>query len=122
MENAGENYSKRRASVLKSSYNSNAIDSATKRKGKCCAVLRFNLMVRCPQKCKKRCIKQNRRDIIQATKFRQLEKELHISYILKYLRVLKMLARENMSTKEWKRKYFKYSILQVSESEEDDDF
>ena len=46
---------------------------------------------------------------------------MHISYILKDLRVLKMLARESMSGENWRRAQIKYSVLNYDFSDDQDD-
>ena len=51
----------------------------------------------------------------------QFEKEIHVSYILKNLRVLKTIARRSMPNKEWHKFYSKNSQLRPNESSELDD-
>ena len=46
---------------------------------------------------------------------------MHITYILKYLRVLKLLAKEQMTKEEWHRKFLKYSILDYYSDDGEDE-
>ena len=49
-----------------------------------------------------------------------MEKEIHISYILKQLRVVKNLVRKRLTRDEWRRDFAKYSLISyISSSEED---
>ena len=54
--------------------------------------------------------------------YRKLEKEIHISLILKQLRVVKSLAKKNLSRSEWKQAFEKYSHIDYksSSSQEED--
>ena len=77
----------------------------------CCPVFCLNLRMRCPNKCKCRCLKMNKVERIHANHYRQLEREVHIGYILSTLRALKMIVREKFTAKEWRRAFDKHSKL-----------
>lgn len=51
--------------------------------------------------------------------YRQLEKEIQVTYILKQLRVLKTLFREKLTRTEWRQAYHKYGHLGNESSSED---
>ena len=52
--------------------------------------------------------------------FKKMEKEIHISYILKQLRVVKNIVRKRLTRDEWRRDFAKYSLISyISSSEED---
>ena len=53
----------------------------------------------------------NELEKIQATHYHQLEREVHIGYILSTLRALKMIVREKFTAKEWRRVFKKHSQL-----------
>ena len=80
-------------------------------KFECCPVFCLNLRMRCPNKLKCKCLKMNRMERIQANHYRQLEREVHIGYILSTLRALKMIVREKFTPKEWRRAFNKHSKL-----------
>ena len=54
---------------------------------------------------------------ILAQNYNQLEKEIHVSYILKQLRVVKNVAKETMSPLEWRRAFAKYSLISYMTSD-----
>ena len=51
--------------------------------------------------------------------YRNLEKEIHISYILKQLRVVKNIVKEGLTQDQWKRAFAKYSLISYMTSEDD---
>ena len=51
----------------------------------------------------------------------QFEKEIHVSYILKNLRILKTIARRSMPNKEWHKLYIKNSQIRPNDSSELED-
>ena len=52
--------------------------------------------------------------------FRQMEKEVHISYILKQLRVVKTIVRKRLTRDEWRRDFAKYSLISYMATSEED--
>ena len=52
--------------------------------------------------------------------FKKMEKEIHISYILKQLRVVKNLVRKRQKRDEWRRDFAKYSLISYMTSSEED--
>ena len=103
MGEAEENYQK--------SINRKNTPTPTGTKRWCCSVFCINLKMRCPNKLKCKCLKMNQLERIQATHYRQLEREIHIGYILSTLRALKMMMREKFSSKEWRKAFAKHSQL-----------
>ena len=70
----------------------------------CIRVLCFNFKLNCSSKCIKWfccCPKINKQERILTRDYIQFEKEIHVSYILKNLRILKTIARRSMPYKEW---------------------
>ena len=49
-----------------------------------------------------------------------MEKEIHISYVLKQLRVIKTLVRKRLTRDEWRRDFAKYSLISYMTSSEED--
>ena len=45
--------------------------------------------------------------------YRSLEKELHITYLLKQIRVLKGIVREQMTKAQWQRAIVNYSLKKI---------
>lgn len=87
----------------------------------CCRVLCLNLRLRCPQFCSKVCccLRLDKKRRILNKNYRNLEKEIHISYILKQLRVVKNLVKEGLTQDQWKRAFAKYSLISYMTSEDD---
>ena len=76
----------------------------------CCRLFSINLQRFCPSKCVKLCCSQtNRRDRMFLQRIKEFRGEIHISHILKTLRVLKGLARYGLTKKEWQDAFTKYS-------------
>ena len=53
----------------------------------------------------------NELEKIEARHYRQLEREVHIGYIISTLRALKMIVREKFTPKEWRKAFAKHSQL-----------
>ena len=73
----------------------------------CCRVSLFNMQMRCPKKCKckrLKCLKENYNEQILMNHYRQIEKEVSVTYILLQLRILKGLAKAKMTKQEWETK------------------
>ena len=49
--------------------------------------------------------------------YKQLEREIHIGYLLKNLRAVKMIVRKKFTPLEWHRLFSKYSKLGYSSDE-----
>ena len=45
--------------------------------------------------------------------YRSLEKEIHITYVLKQIRVMKGILKEAMTNAEWQNAIIKYSLKSV---------
>ena len=78
---------------------------------KICPVFCINLKMRCPRKCKCKCLDVTEKQRIQINHYRQLEKEIHIGYLVKTLRALKHMTKQKFSTREWRKVFEKYSNL-----------
>ena len=99
----------------------NMSDSSVKKKSKnCFTVTRTNFLLHFPLKlCCGPCgYKESEQEKLAKKHYKQLEKEIHISYILKTLRTLKMIVREKFTPQEWRRAFSKYSKLGLSSDED----
>ena len=48
--------------------------------------------------------------------YRNLEKEIHITYVLKQIRVMKGILKETMTNAEWQNAILKYSLKSVEKA------
>ena len=79
----------------------------------CCRVLVSNFQRMCPRKCLCCCLRMNHRDRIFTEGYRSLEKEIHVTYFLKQIRVLKGIIKEQMTRAQWQNAFVKYSLKSV---------
>ena len=78
------------------------------------------MRVRCPPFCSKVCccLRLDKKRRILNKNYKNLEKEIHISYILKQLRVVKNLAKEALTQDQWRRAFAKYSLISYMTEED----
>ena len=79
----------------------------------CCRVLVSNIQRMCPRKCLCCCLRMKHRDWIFTEGYRSLEKEIHVTYFLKQIRVLKGIIKEQMTRAQWQNAFVKYSLKSV---------
>jgi len=68
------------------------------------------------------CLSMKPRDRIFVRGFTKLEKEIHVTRILKQIRVLKGIVKQGMHATQWQQAYVKYSLKSLdvnTETEED---
>ena len=63
----------------------------------CCRVLLSNFQLLCPSKLHCCCFRPTKRDRIFMRGYRSLEKETHITYVLKHIRVIKGILKAQMT-------------------------
>ena len=68
----------------------------------CCLVSKLNLQ---RMGASKMCFRESKRDKLINMRFRQFQKELHLTYVLKHIRVFKALFKERMTKEKWKQSY-----------------
>ena len=69
----------------------------------CCRLVSINSLQFCPRKIVKSCCAESyRRDRFLLERVEKTREKIHITYILKSIRVLKFLARRNLTKQEWK--------------------
>ena len=100
-----------------------AVDEDMKKRKKvrwnCFSILCFNLKFRMPtyyiKKCC-RCLEMRRKDRMIAQRYAQLERELHVVYIVKTLRVIKKLVQGNLTKDQWIKAFKAHSKLDRASS------
>ena len=62
------------------------------------------------------------RERLYASKYKQMEKEIRISYIVRTLRVIKEVVKDSMTDEQWLLAFEKHSLLgENSEPDSDDE-
>ena len=69
-----------------------------------------NLQLYCPEKCRCCCLKLKRRDRIFTNGYLDLERELHVTYLLKQIRIFKGILKEQMTKAQWQSAIANYSL------------
>ena len=75
----------------------------------CCRVTTFNFWRYWPKKC--RPCKTDRKERILLDHYQKVEKEVHVTYILQQLRILKAITKSSITKKEWQRNKFEHGYL-----------
>ena len=84
----------------------------------CCRVLCLNLRLRCP---KMFSWSSNQKQFIVTNSYKQIEKEVQVSYILQQLRVLKIFALKTIPKERWQEYFNENKNLKIDNSSSDAD-
>lgn len=80
----------------------------------CFNIICFNCKFRPPRAIVNKvfkCCKMSSRERIYAAKYKQMEKEISISYIVRTLRVIKEVVKDSMTDEQWLIAFEKHSLL-----------
>ena len=62
------------------------------------------------------CLRLKKRDKIFARGYEKLEKEIHVTYLIKQMRVMKGILKESMTKAAWNMACTKYSLKSIDKA------